>query len=512
MNNHSFQNNQADFGQAPIHIGGTPLVNTAFRNMALPQNVFYHPLIKGEESCFPSPMVRFPGFRGSNENNGLIGHQNNMVQENTVGNIGLTAHSEVLNSLNSFGSLNNAIHSILDMVKPNTSQPKNLNELLQKSFSSTHSNSLLQSPLLSTRPSPLVGYNQMQNSYIQNQMGPDFSNLLTSSVLGTPIQNSHLLRNQGTSTQPSKNNNETLLRELATLLKQDNGENIKAALAELLQQYNGGNTLNSYNKMRENGRPNGLMRMQEELNQNMQHHNGIRPQKTISLSNGLTMNSLNRNLDSKSRNFNNGFRQANLNNINMGHKRDIMPNESSLKKGNYSIIPEEDSVDLGNVSFGQKKQPNSPNQALNNKLGSLSLNNSNNKNEDKIETSFLSRFLIDDELSKLFQERISLDQEAPGTYDREERTNKILKYKNKIRKWRVAHPVNRNFKGRSVVAGKKPRIKGKFVSMEEYVNYIKSENPKENIDNDSQGNENTTYVESERSQREHEMNIKEEPF
>jgi len=348
--------------------------------MALPQNVFYHPLIKGEESCFPNPVGHFPVFRGPNDNNGRMSHQNNMIQEDAVGNIGLSSHSEILkslNSLSSLGSLNNAIHSILDMVKPNTSQPKNLNELLQKSFSSTHSNSLLQSPLLSTRPSPLAGYNCVQNSYVQSQMGPDFSNLLTSSVLGTPIQNPQLMRNQGASSQPHRNANENLLRELASLLKQDNGENIKAALTQLLQQYNDGNNLNSYNRLGQNGRSNGFMRMQDEMNQNYQHQNGMRPQKTISLSNGLTMNSLNRNLESKSGNFPRCFRQANLNNLNMGH---LIPNES-LKKGNYSIIPEEDSVDLGNTSFAQRKQTNSPNQSLNTKLGSLSINlNQNGKN------------------------------------------------------------------------------------------------------------------------------------
>lgn len=48
-----------------------------------------------------------------------------------------------------------------------------------------------------------------------------------------------------------------------------------------------------------------------------------------------------------------------------------------------------------------------------------------------------------------------------------------MKYKNKIKKWRNAHPVNRNFRGRSRVAVKKPRIKGKFVTHEEYSTYLK---------------------------------------
>ena len=113
------------------------------------------------------------------------------------------------------------------------------------------------------------------------------------------------------------------------------------------------------------------------------------------------------------------------------------------------------------------------------------------------------------ELSAIFNERIDPEGEVPGTYTREERTGKILKYKNKIRKWRHEHPVTRKFKGRSVVAGKKPRIKGKFVSLDEYVEYIKNNN-----EGDPQAkelfNEISTYVESEKSARE--VNVKDENF
>ena len=128
----------------------------------------------------------------------------------------------------------------------------------------------------------------------------------------------------------------------------------------------------------------------------------------------------------------------------------------------------------------------------------------------------MARLLIGDELKALFEERLTLDDEAPGTYDREERTTKILKYKNKIRKWRIAHPVNRKFKGRSAVAVKKLRVKGKFVTTEEYEEYIKSTNvAKDNGENDSQAydhfNDVTTYVGSERSAlRDNEHDIKEE--
>lgn len=113
------------------------------------------------------------------------------------------------------------------------------------------------------------------------------------------------------------------------------------------------------------------------------------------------------------------------------------------------------------------------------------------------------------ELSEIMKERIDPEGEAPGTYTRDERTGKILKYKNKIRKWRHEHPVTRKFKGRSVVAGKKPRIKGKFVSIDEYMEYVKNNN-----DDDPQAkelfNEISTYVESEKSARE--VNVKDENF
>jgi len=75
--------------------------------------------------------------------------------------------------------------------------------------------------------------------------------------------------------------------------------------------------------------------------------------------------------------------------------------------------------------------------------------------------------------------KMNREKKPPGIYSRDDRLTRILKYKKKITKWRTAHPLNRNFKGRSTVAGKKPRIKGKFVSLEEYSSYLS--NSKRNI-------------------------------
>jgi hypothetical protein len=85
------------------------------------------------------------------------------------------------------------------------------------------------------------------------------------------------------------------------------------------------------------------------------------------------------------------------------------------------------------------------------------------------------------------------DKKCPGLYTRDERIGRILKYKNKIRKWRTSHPVNRIFKGRSSVAGKKPRIKGKFVTPEEYQKYV-STSSKKNVHVNSSNQNESSYL------------------
>jgi hypothetical protein len=104
--------------------------------------------------------------------------------------------------------------------------------------------------------------------------------------------------------------------------------------------------------------------------------------------------------------------------------------------------------------------------------------------------------------------RLNKHRKPPGIYTRDDRLSRIMKYKNKISKWRTQHPVNRAFKGRSSVAGKKPRIKGKFVSLEEYSTYVTS--AKKN--NTFNGTESSYFTEAynELSSLPHDTSIKEE--
>ena len=53
-----------------------------------------------------------------------------------------------------------------------------------------------------------------------------------------------------------------------------------------------------------------------------------------------------------------------------------------------------------------------------------------------------------------------------GVYTNEVRRRKIMKYKEKIRKYRLKVHVSRDFKGRSIIAKVKPRIHGKFAKCE----------------------------------------------
>ena len=57
-------------------------------------------------------------------------------------------------------------------------------------------------------------------------------------------------------------------------------------------------------------------------------------------------------------------------------------------------------------------------------------------------------------------------QKLPGFYTKEERSRKILKYKSKVRKWKIEH-ANVNMNGRSRVAKSKLRYFGRFIKYED---------------------------------------------
>lgn len=54
------------------------------------------------------------------------------------------------------------------------------------------------------------------------------------------------------------------------------------------------------------------------------------------------------------------------------------------------------------------------------------------------------------------------DEERVGIYTKVERQRKIRKYKEKLKRWRVLHPLSRKFDGRRRVAFSKTRNNGRF--------------------------------------------------
>lgn len=60
------------------------------------------------------------------------------------------------------------------------------------------------------------------------------------------------------------------------------------------------------------------------------------------------------------------------------------------------------------------------------------------------------------------ENEIALKDEKVGIYSKVERQHKIRKYKEKLRQWRVVHPLSRKFEGRRRVAFLKTRNNGRF--------------------------------------------------
>src|SRR4051812_13736914 len=119
--------------------GGLSNTPPAYHNIPKSQNIFYNPMmIKNNESVCPSPMIQVP-FR--------------MLSREQLPGPQLTSH--VINDLHLNKEVNNndastSLQSVLYQLQTHfPGQPKNLEELLQRSFSSMPSNSVFQSSFVS---------------------------------------------------------------------------------------------------------------------------------------------------------------------------------------------------------------------------------------------------------------------------------------------------------------------------------------------------------------------------
>ena len=152
------------------------------------------------------------------------------------------------NNMNTNNEFSNSISSLIQLLSSQgIDQTINLQEILQHSISSLPSFSLLQSPFITNLPSPFLGTPHTQTSNLNS----DFSNLLSSSILGSSMASPAVFNAQVIS---------ELLRRGKSFSAKFDPQN-----SESLEK---------------------LMKIEDDSNL---------PVKTISLSSGLTMNALNRN-------------------------------------------------------------------------------------------------------------------------------------------------------------------------------------------------------------------------
>jgi len=488
------------------------------------------------------------------------------------------ANQNQLNVSNS-NDVSTSLQSILFQLQtqlPTQNRSKNLEELLHMSSSSMPSNSVFQSSFNSAMPSPFVGHNTPSSYLQQLSMGSELSRGFNSNLLGTPLQNPHLFGNkQAQNPQSNEAMQAMLISQLADLLKQESEKKIKSAIVELLLKYKHlgilsdkilGKDMAGLEELVSNTpKTNPIMQQPVENNflqanfnqnhpqfqQNTQyqpqfnqqrniqqlggHHNmqgpmtDFIPHQTVPLTGGLYMNSFPRQEEPKISGL--GLFDKNIPSTKVeAARRGLFGMEPHSNERRIPLAPSfaestrtQNLLSIDSLSSTlQPPQPVNTNQIsnLDRQFGLLHIDNLDlQSNHIDPKMSFKDQYGANVEhLKDLLLDIADYHNSSVGTYTNAERIDKILKYKGKIRKHRSDHPVNRTFKGRSMVAGKKPRIKGKFVKMEEYLKSRVKEDYEDGRLNWTEPlmddvNESTTYNDSEKSLREHrDMQLKEEAF
>lgn len=202
------------------------------------KNIFYRPLLKNQEEVCPSPAISKQYIETLSQ----YSNSKNAMQETAS----VSAKPEI--NMNTNNEFSTSISSLIQLLSSQgIDQPYNLQEIVQHSFSSLPSFSLLQSPFITNLPSPFLGAPQTQTSNLNS----DFSNLLSSSILGSSIASPAVFNSHAIS---------ELLRRGQPFSGKSDPQN-----PESLEK---------------------IMKIEEDSDL---------PVKTISLSSGLTMNAVNRN-------------------------------------------------------------------------------------------------------------------------------------------------------------------------------------------------------------------------
>jgi len=392
----------------------------------------------------PAHDLAFGLFGNTNNNNSRVSANSMFLEQGTLLN----------NSLRN-SHLNHSVGGI---------QPKNLEELFQKSTLLTTPRSTAPS-FFSSTPSPYPQMNSCSLSSHQNAPLLGAESLLT---LSPAFGHGRQMNNPNFPIQSDQAANHELVSQLAEILKRDKQNQVRSLLETLIVPQNNPNIIS----------PN-LIGVQNDRNT---HINNIQPQNLVGL--------IRENPSRTGVNFGLGLDSllTQPNNLqdkilqNMGRK------EREIQQQQHIAQAEEEKISPISLRIKQEKKLEKPPMSISGKTAETSLENivqlfaPQGSNPNK-ELAYTLDTLVISEQPKLLEylgeeDDMQIEYRQRGVYSKEERRQKILKYKNKIAKWRSKHPVKRVFKGRSNVAGQKPRIKGKFVSIEEYTKYSQTQGDK----------------------------------
>lgn len=301
--------------------------------------MFYNPASKPQqEAVCPSPMFQIPTKKTLPPINSIFQGSRFTAAETNQSNNQTTFESN---------SLSNSLNSLLNQLQTNVnSQPRNLEELLQRSFNSMPSNSQFQSPFVSSAKSPFMnGYANNNQNHNQQSMASDLSKILNPrTLLETSLQSNNFLSNNqnnmnGINGMNGQNNeaiNKTLVLQLAQILKQESESKIKSAIAELILKYRALGLLNNLSG-------NEMLDLQNLIN-------GAEPAQSNGLSNGLT-NGLTNGLS-------NGFQfQSN--------QQDVLPQISQIAQiPQQNTVPLSTGLTMNAVRNDMHHQPMSSNMQL----------------------------------------------------------------------------------------------------------------------------------------------------
>lgn len=259
------------------------------------QNFFYHPFPQNDPIVQPSPCLE-PFKLQSLKEIPLFSHASAHTAADSRGD-------QTRNHIQMDNDCSNSLCSLvkkLDLRFP--SQPKNLEELLQRSFASMPSYSALQSPMGPAFASPFIRPYTPKVGY-QGVKSGSISDL---SFRGSFGQKSSFSGSQILKQKTVPPTDDGLIVQIAELISKENGGRIKDAITDLLSQY-GAINLTQTDKIDQ--LEIGKLTSANQMNANLQKVNlaiptydntannvneGASKPATISLSSGLTMNALNR--------------------------------------------------------------------------------------------------------------------------------------------------------------------------------------------------------------------------